>query len=366
MAAFGRNAWMSAGSALLLVGCVLALGAAPAAAEPEERVRIAVKEAPPFVWRDADEEWAGLAIDLWRRIARDVDLPRDRYEQHSLGDLLRSLAAGDADVGIGALSVTAEREKDVDFTHPFLTAGLGIAVSAEEGQEGGMGDLIATLWSHGLGWLLGGLVFGLFLMGVLLAVAERSRNPTFRNVGPKQALSIGMWWAYILALGNKSVHPQSRLGRFLAALVMAASVVLLSVFIGAIASVLTVSHFQDQILEPEDLRRFRVGTPAESTSARFLRRERMPHAEFDTIEEALDRVGKGKLDAVVYDRPLLYHLSRTRFRDEIRVLPLVFETQYYAFALAPESPHREAINRALLGLRDTRWWRELRYQHLGR
>lgn len=264
-------------------------------ARPEGEVRVAVKEAPPFAWRDVDGEWEGLAIDLWRRVADEADLPRSVFDAARLERLLDAVAAGDADVGLGALSVTAARERRLDFTHPFFSSGLGVAVPARH-EDDGLGSLLASLWSRGLGWLLGGWIVGLLVVGVLIAWAENRANPAFRGDRPRAAVGLGLWWTTTMALGNRGVMPQTGLGRLLAACAMATSLLLLSVFVGAIASRLTVWQLEERI----------------------------------------------------------------------RVLPLVIESEDYAFALAPDGPHREVVNQALLELRGSRWWRQLRFQYLGR
>ena len=44
-------------------------------------------------------------------------------------ELIDALKAGGADVGLGALSITAEREAVMDFSHPYYKSGLQILVS---------------------------------------------------------------------------------------------------------------------------------------------------------------------------------------------------------------------------------------------
>ena len=333
-------------------------------ARPEGEVRVAVREAPPFAWRDTDGKWSGLVVDLWRRVAEQADLPRSVYQEQTLERLLDAVAVGEADVGLGALSVTAAREARLDFTHPYFSSGLGVAVSTEDDGDDLWG-LLASLWARGLGWLLGGLIVGLLVVGFLITWAERRRNPLFRDGEHREALGLGLWWATVMSLGHKGVVPQTLLGRFLAAGLMATSLLLLSVFVGAIASILTISRLEERIRGPEDLRQYRIATVAETTSEEFLARERILHRAFDSVDEALAEVIAGRVDGIVYDRPLLLYLAKGRFRDRLRVLQIVIESEDYAIALSPGHPHREAINRALLAVRSSRWWRQLRFQYLG-
>jgi ABC-type amino acid transport substrate-binding protein len=356
--------WRTLGFGFVVLVASFVFVSAPAGSQPEEGLRVAVKEAPPFAWRDVNGQWAGLAVDLWRRIVEQAGLPPSRFEAYDLDGLLNAVTANRVDVGLGALSVTAEREARLDFTHPFFSSGLGVAVDPEGASEG-LGSRLRGLLSRGAGWLVGALLLSLLVVGLLFTWVERRRNPTFRDTGRRQAAGTGFWWALIMALGHKGIFPQTVLGRVLAALMMVASLLLLSVFVGAIASVLTVSQLEDRITGPKDLRRFRVATITGTTSEAFLVRERVTYRRFESVERALEALLDGNVDAVVYDRPLLRYYARGAYLDRIRVLSAVFDPQDYAFALAPGSPYREAVNRALLDIRGSRWWRDQVFQHLG-
>lgn len=95
-----------------------------AAGEP---LVVGLREVPPFVMRQADGEYTGISIDLWLRVARELGLEY-RFQDTDLSGLLKGLETGRLDVAVAALTVTAEREKLVDFTHPFHSSGLAIAV----------------------------------------------------------------------------------------------------------------------------------------------------------------------------------------------------------------------------------------------
>ena len=74
-----------------------------------------------------DGAWTGISIDLWREIAAELDLPFE-FRETDLQGLLDGVTDGSLDMAVAALTITSEREKTMDFTHPFLHTGLGIAV----------------------------------------------------------------------------------------------------------------------------------------------------------------------------------------------------------------------------------------------
>jgi ABC-type amino acid transport substrate-binding protein len=146
---------------------------------------------------------------------------------------------------------------------------------------------------------------------------------------------------------------------------MIASILLLSLLTGVIASVLTVQQLDTGIAHPRDLRHVRAVTVASSTSADYLRRRYISFQTRPTAQAALRAVADGQADAVVYDQALLKYLANTEFVGIVQVLPVSFNTQEYAIALRPESPLRKPLNEALLRYRASDGWDELIYRFLG-
>src|SRR5215469_11378397 len=89
---------------------------------------VGTKVAPPFAMKAEDGFWHGISIDLWRRIARQTGL-HYRFQETTLEGLVDGVADGSLDVAVAALTVTLPRLRKVDFTLPFYSTGLGIAVA---------------------------------------------------------------------------------------------------------------------------------------------------------------------------------------------------------------------------------------------
>ncbi|MEO0529345.1 MAG: transporter substrate-binding domain-containing protein [Planctomycetota bacterium] len=98
-----------------------------------------MKSSPPFAFKNTEGAWQGVSIDLWRHVADELALDYE-FEEMALKPLLNGLANGEIDVGVAAISVTAERNERIDFCHPHFTAGLGIATSS--GQQGSIWALV--------------------------------------------------------------------------------------------------------------------------------------------------------------------------------------------------------------------------------
>jgi polar amino acid transport system substrate-binding protein len=114
---------------LVAIALLCAAGQAQPADPPisDKELVIATKEAPPFVIKRPDGTWHGISIDLWRRIADRLHLRYRLSEQPTVPALLAGTAEGSFDAAIAAVTVTAARDRSVDFTQPFYSTGLGSA-----------------------------------------------------------------------------------------------------------------------------------------------------------------------------------------------------------------------------------------------
>ncbi|MFC4727672.1 transporter substrate-binding domain-containing protein [Coralloluteibacterium thermophilus] len=104
---------------------------APAADPPGQMLLVGVRTAPPFVI-ETEDGYAGLAIELWEDIAAERGW-RFEYRGYGLEGLLDAVAADEVDLGIGAVTATAERMTRMDFSHPITSSGLGVAVRDSDG-----------------------------------------------------------------------------------------------------------------------------------------------------------------------------------------------------------------------------------------
>lgn len=344
-----------------LLACLLTCLLPPASAD--ETLRVATRHVPPFAIRDAGGDWSGLSIELWRRIAQDLGVAY-RLEAMGLQEMLRGLETGEVDLAVAALTVTPKREERFDFSHPVHTSGLGIAVFPEA----------TSGW-----WSLRGLLTSQFfqLSGVLLLLAvmaalavwlfERRRNPgQFGGTG-LAGVGSALWWAFVTltTVGYGDKAPVTLGGRLVASLWMLACVVLVSVFTGSVASVLTVSQLATGINGPEDLQGVRVATVAASTSELWLLDRGIEPHGFSEVGEALQALVEGRVEAVVYDAPILRYLTSHDGGMGAEVLPGFFERQNYAFGLPEGHPLRERINRSLLKHLSSPHWRVLLQGYLG-
>jgi polar amino acid transport system substrate-binding protein len=349
---------------LVLVLVLLDLFAAPARGQEAERLRVGIKEAPPFSMKDSDGNWRGISVEFWQWLGQDLKVAYD-FEERTLAGLFDGLVDGSLDASIGALTVTAERERRVDFSHPYYQTGLGIAVTKQ--VESGPAAVFRRIFSADFARALGALVVLLFAVGIVVWLFERRRNRAQFGGGVK-GLGASFWWSAVtmttVGYGDKS--PATLGGRLVALVWMFASIIVISGFTATIASSLTVSRLSTIVTGPEDLPKVRVASVPDSTSADYLVRHRIPMKPAATPLAALEAVKGGTADAAVYDAPVLRYLVNDRFPEDLVVLPARFDPQIYAIAVPEGSAIRERLNRAILSRVRSQAFDDLVFRYLGR
>jgi polar amino acid transport system substrate-binding protein len=330
---------------------------------PDRELVVATKEAPPFAMKQQDGTWRGISIDLWRRVA---DRSRLRYrfsEQATVQDLIDGAAEGSFDAAMAAITVTAARERMVDFTQPFYSTGLGVAVSMTESR---WRSVLRALFSFGFFQAVLALLAIAMCVGFVIWLLERRRTEHFG--GGAKGLGSGFWWSAIAMTqaGAAQNAPATLPGRVVAIGWMIASVIAIAVFTAGITSTLTRRELQGVVHNMNDLRSVRVGALAGSSTVDYLDRQRISHHAFPSAQDGLKALQAGTIHAFVYDKPLLTWMVLHDFSTTLRMLDLVLDTQNYAIVLPKGSPLRAILEAPLLEEIESDWWQQTLFQYLGR
>jgi polar amino acid transport system substrate-binding protein len=355
---------------VILSGAWIAPGAVaqPAATgqtgAPDRELVIGTRVTPPFAMKGPDGTWQGISIDLWRHLAERLKLKFRFEERDTVQALVDAVTRGEVDAASAALTVTAARREVMDFTQPFFTTGLGVAVP--RGGANAWLPVLRTFLSYSfLQGVLTLLAIAL-AVGTLIWLFERRENPHYG--GPaRRGFIAGIYWSAIAMTqaGAAQDGPRSLAGRALAMVWMVASVVTIAVFIAGITSALTTQRLQGLVRTVNDLRDLRVGAVAGSSSAEFLTAQRIAFVSFPQQADGLRAVQAGRLNAFVHDRPLLGWTIQQDF-PQMELLPITLDSQSYAIALPRENRIRATLDVALLETLRSPWWEQTRFRYLGR
>lgn len=352
-------AWALVGASAM--GWAAEPGQAPGKGKKELVVGTTLAE--PFVMRSHDGIYRGLAMDLWDGIAKDLGY-QYKVVEFGVDDLIKAVRAGVVDVATTSLTVTSYREQIIDFSHPYYHTGLSIAVPADE--VGGWSEVLHHLFSNRPVMVMVLILVGLVIMGLLLWLVERRASHTRVGDGTK-GVGESLWWAAqtLSSVGYGDVTPVTLSGRILAFVWMLVSMVLVSVFTAVITTALTVNNLNTVVRDVKDLVTVRVGTVTGSTSDFYLANHRVDFFRYPTPLEGMRALLDRKIDAFVFDEPVLQYITKHELPVGLRVLPRRFDPQDYAFAVPNNSPLRKEINQALLRRIHSDSWKDILYHYLG-
>jgi ABC-type amino acid transport substrate-binding protein len=314
--------------------------------------------------KTSDGQWTGLSIDLWRQIAAELDF-RTEFRELALKQLLEGVTDGSLDAAVAAFTITPEREKNFDFTHAFYTTGLGIAVSGKVHNPWltVAGRFISVAFLK----VVSSLTLVLLGVGVLVWWFEHKKNPQQFNGSTARGIGSGFWWSAVTmtTVGYGDKAPVTLAGRILGLIWMFVAIIIISSFTAAITSSLTVTQLETVIKGPEDLPKVTVGTMANTTSESYLKQIHIPFHSYGSPQEGLAALKEGKVQALVYDAPILRYYIHQNYIGSLEVLPYRLQRQEYGIALQPNSPLREQINVVLLQKIREKAWQDKLSQYLG-
>lgn len=338
--------------AVSLVACAACWGQE---ADLPTSLDVGVLRAPPFVILLEDGSYSGIAIDLWQDIAREMNV-RSKFHEMTLSELLERTTEGSIDVLVAPLTVTAEREAHLDFSHPFYNTGVSIAVrrAREHSLAGTMIQVLSNRYLQATILLASTLLLG----GVLVWVLERKSNEDYHGGRWYHGVGAGLWWAVVTisTVGYGDKVPRTVAGRAMAVVLIFSGIMVFSSFTAVIASALTTNALIAREQANIDLAAVRTAVLKASVAETYLRdRGIFPHA-CDDLSTAMEMLAGGQVDAVMGDRPLLRYAVASQYPGEVLVLPGVLRRETYGFAFPTGSELRESVNQALIAITSRDAW----------
>ena len=109
--------WLAVGVVVLLM--LLIMVDPVQAQSPTKPLRVATRIVPPFVFEDKGK-LMGFSIDLWRSITDEMGVKSELFINPTVADLLFAVRSEQADLGIAAISMTAERDKHFELSYPIF------------------------------------------------------------------------------------------------------------------------------------------------------------------------------------------------------------------------------------------------------
>ena len=295
----------------------------------------------------------GVSIDVWKAIARRLGAPYQLKLFPNVRALLQAVVEKRVDIGVGPISITAERAERLDFTQPYFQAGTGLLVPLSP----------VSTWARIRPFLSRAFLVGsstllviLFLVGNLIWVVERKHNPDHFPPKYLRGVGNGMWFALVTmtTVGYGDRVPITRIGRGISGVWMLVAMITASSLTAGIATALTLSQISGgEISTLRQLERRKVAVVRGTPAVPLARRYRARLSLVDSKQRAIELVARRQVDAAIYDYPVLQH-----YLAEHPGLPLtVYRTKTkgdnYGFALARGHKLREQLNVTLLQMHES-------------
>lgn len=342
--------------ALVLIVLSLAL-AGPAQAQtaaPERTVKVAVRVLPPFV-EQKDGALKGFSVELWNSIAERLNVKTEFEITPDVHAQLAAVQSGSADIGVGAISVTAERELQYDFSQPILNGGLQILVRSERAsvESTAFQSLLNLLFSpQVLVWLSIAIVLTIIPAHIVWFLERNQEDGIVRSKKYIPGIFQAFYWGLGALATQADSMPRHWFARIVALLWMFTGVVFVAFYTAQLTANLTVQQFKSEISGPSDLPGKSVATIRASTSESWLRASGVKTESFATTDEAFKALTDKKVDAFVFDAPVLQYYAAHAGAGQVRAVGSVFHNEDYAFAFRNDSDLRKPVNAALLAMRE--------------
>ncbi len=305
-----------------------------AAAEPR-KIKIAVKEFPPLVFKDKK----GFCIDLAKTISGAHNLDPEFVMYSSVPELLDAVESQECNMGFAGITITPEREKRVDFSQPFFDSGLMIAVRNEPiSRFTYIGS--AMIQVIGLSIIL--FAIGITLVAHLVWWIERDDDdPHGFPTSYFKGIADAYWWAVVTmsTVGYGDKRPKKIAGRAIAAIWMFIGIIWFAGLTATLSSALTVNRIKHgEIADLPDLHGKKVAVIKDTTSEDFLRYHNVKIVLADSLDDLLRILKEGRTAAVLYDAPPLMYAAK--LDPTIRVVDRMFADQRYGI-IFPNSGEEE-------------------------
>lgn len=315
----------------------------------KDTVIVALAGAQPFVMtEEGSNQREGIAVDIWNDLADRLSVNFKYQKFSSVGEALKAVENGKADLLVGPVSITSNRMERVSFSQPFYQSSLSILSRSEEG----LWDYIAPLFSYKFFIAVGGFLFLLAIVGTLFWVAERKKNPEEFPANPARGIGNGMWLAVVTmsTVGYGDLAPRTAFGRILAGSWIIITIIFATSMIAGIASVLTMWGGSTAANTIEDLSGKRVAVLADSPGQELMKDYTSRPFLINSMSDGVEKLKEEEVTALLYDRPELEYFVNKQKGEGYHLANAEYERQNYGFAFPLKSAAVYRTNLELLKL----------------
>uniref|UniRef100_A0A8C2GN40 Glutamate receptor n=1 Tax=Cyprinus carpio TaxID=7962 RepID=A0A8C2GN40_CYPCA len=323
----------------------------------------------------------GFCIDILKKLSRTIKFSYDLYlvTNGKHGKMVRGVWNGmigevfykRADMAIGSLTINEERSEIVDFSVPFVETGISVMVARSNGTVSPSAFLepySPAVWVMMFVMCLTVVAVTVFVFEYFSPVGyNRSLVSAKAPGGPTFTIGKSVWllWGIVFNNSVPIENPKGTTSKIMVLVWAFFAVIFLASYTANLAAFMiqeqyidTVSGLSDKKFQKpqEHYPPFRFGTVPNGSTERNIRSNypdmhtHMIKYNQKGVEEALNSLKTGKLDAFIYDAAVLNYMAG---KDEgCKLVTIgsgkVFATTGYGIALQKDSRWKRPIDLALL------------------
>eukprot|EP00794_Sanderia_malayensis_P008973 gene8973-9931_t len=363
-------------------------------------LRVVTHEGPPFIFYDKtkangklNEAYSGFCKDLLDRLSSDLNFTYRLYivvpgnyggssSNGTSNGMIRDLINKDADIAIGSFTITAEREKAIDFTKPFMDFTMSLIMEKPPQAEV---NIFAFLQPFKLElWVSVAAI--IFITGSVLFVLDRYSPAGFREVAMKKGEGTGeefnlrnsIWFmAASMLQQGPDYTPRGAGGRILAASFWFFSIIIVSTYTANLAAFFTKKSMETSIKSLEDLAKqdkINYGVLDGGQTQSFFKNSKLPlyrkmYGQMESrktfaksTSSAIQQVREGGY-AYLTEHPMLSYYNQQQPCNTV-LLKNLLEAKSYGLGLRIDSEWTNPLSVQILKLRERgvveqirrKWW----------
>uniref|UniRef100_A0A671X9D2 Glutamate receptor n=1 Tax=Sparus aurata TaxID=8175 RepID=A0A671X9D2_SPAAU len=323
----------------------------------------------------------GFCIDILKKLSRNIKFSYDLYlvTNGKHGKLVRGIWNGmigevfykRADMAIGSLTINEERSEIIDFSVPFVETGISVMVARSNGTVSPSAFLepySPAVWVMMFVMCLTVVAITVFVFEYCSPVGYNRSLVTAKDPGgPTFTIGKSVWllWGIVFNNSVPIENPKGTTSKIMVLVWAFFAVIFLASYTANLAAFMiqeqyidTVSGLSDKKFQKpqEQYPPFRFGTVPNGSTERNIRsnypemHSHMVKYNQKGVEDALNSLKTGKLDAFIYDAAVLNYMAG---KDEgCKLVTIgsgkVFATTGYGIALQKDSRWKRPIDLALL------------------
>ncbi|XP_065844826.1 glutamate receptor ionotropic, kainate 1-like isoform X2 [Oscarella lobularis] len=360
--------------------------------------RVVTVVEPPFLFHNpnATPQFTGFVIDMLEKL-KSSDSIRFTYElmlNETYGDFLMTTSGlidptgmlGEivhcrADLGVAAIGITANRQRYVDFTKPWMDYGLVLLTSKPHPLPASYFAFMNPFSSYTWLLILVFVAIASVALPVYQLIAPRrvqkehdaSRDVTIRRLPRKFYDSF--WFFFTTAMQQGPDGAPFLPARILIGLWYFFVLIIVATYTANLAAFLTVQRLPAQISSVEELAaqvQTPYGTVANSGVQSFFKNSTIPiyqnMGKFMSstpnfmVDSSLAGLARASVTSsilsneyfFIWDLPVLQYLA-TKRPCKVQVVGRSFNRQGYGIVMPTEMPYRDRFSLEVLKLRDSGW-----------